>query len=146
MTADPGEMLRLGQEILAAQPFSRLLGAEMTAFGQGRAVLRLGIIPAHHQQFGMVHGGVLAYLADNALTFAGASELGPAVLTGGLTITYLRPATEGVLEARARVVETTRRQAVCSVDVVVLTDEGGETVCAVGQGTVIATRSAGDSR
>lgn len=102
---DPDARLDLARTILAAQPFSRLLGTEITAFGDGHAVLRLAIGDDHRQQFGLVHGGVHAYLADNALTFAAGSVLGPSVLTETVSVTYLRAARNGVLEARAHVTE-----------------------------------------
>ncbi|MBT2492876.1 PaaI family thioesterase [Streptomyces sp. ISL-96] len=63
-----------------------------------------------------MHGGVLAYAADNALTFAGGAALGPAVPTGGFSIQYVRPATGATLIARAVVVHGGHRQAVCRCD------------------------------
>ena len=78
--------LELAEKILAAQPFSVLLGARVTAFGDGGATLELDIRPDLQQQNGFLHGGVLGYAADNAITFAGGSALGPEVLTGGFTI------------------------------------------------------------
>jgi uncharacterized protein (TIGR00369 family) len=69
------------------------------------------VVPALLQQNGFVHGGVLAYLADNCLTYAGGSVLGP-VLTSEFKINYLRPVTEaGRLVAVATVVGSGRTQA-----------------------------------
>src|SRR5690606_27211083 len=78
--------------VLDAQPFAELVGTRLLAFGDGAATLEVPIRPQLHQQFGYVHGGVLAYLADNALTFAAGTVLGANVLTGGFSVTYLRPA------------------------------------------------------
>jgi len=72
------ELFRLGQQALADQPFSRLLGASLTALHSGYAEITVPITPELHQQHGFVQGGVLSYAADNALTFAGGSVLGPA--------------------------------------------------------------------
>src|SRR5215469_10597186 len=69
--------LSLARQVLAAQPFSALLGAEITQFGDGEAELRIAVSDKLRQQHGFVHGGVLSYAADNALTFAGGSALGP---------------------------------------------------------------------
>jgi hypothetical protein len=69
------DLLAFGRRILAEQPFSILLGAELTAFEPGRAELRLPVRHELKQQYGFVHGGVLSYLADNALTYAGGSAL-----------------------------------------------------------------------
>ena len=129
------------QEVLTAQPFSRLLGARLVEFADGVAELRLDVRDDLRQQFGFVHGGVLAYLVDNAVTFAAGTALGPAVLTGGFTINHLAPGQGRELRARAYVVHATRRQAVCRCDVVSIDEEGAETPCATGQGTVIARSS-----
>jgi acyl-coenzyme A thioesterase PaaI-like protein len=43
------------------------------------------------QQSGSPHGGVLAYAADNALTFAAGTVVGARPLTAGFTIDCLRP-------------------------------------------------------
>lgn len=137
MNEDP--TLALARQILAAQPFSGVVGAQVEAFGDGRAVLRLPIEDRHRQQYGLVHGGVYAYLADNALTFAAGSALGPSVLTSGFTITYVRGARDGVLLARARVVHHDARHAVCAVEIHVADDLGAERLCCVAQGTVLAT-------
>lgn len=85
--------LALAAKLLDAQPFSRLVGARLTAFGDGAATIEVDIRPELHQQNGFLHGGVLSYAADNALTFAGGTVLGAAVLTGGFSIQYVRPAT-----------------------------------------------------
>jgi acyl-coenzyme A thioesterase PaaI-like protein len=52
---------------LAAQPFSRLLGAQLNRFGPDGVELRVPVCPAHRQQHGFAHGGRLGYAADNAL-------------------------------------------------------------------------------
>jgi uncharacterized protein (TIGR00369 family) len=133
--------VELGNAVLAAQPFNGQVGARVTALARGTAVLEIPIGERHRQQYGVVHGGVLAYAADNALTFAGGSVLGPSVLTAGFTISYLRAARDGVLRARAVVVHSNARQAVCTAELYVVDPGGGETLCAVAQGTVVATRS-----
>ncbi|MGW9495898.1 PaaI family thioesterase [Streptomyces prasinus] len=136
MTASPGLDLAAAQQALDGQPFSRLLGARVTAFGDGGATLEIDVRAELHQQNGFLHGGVLSYAADNALTFAGGTALGPYVLTGGFSIQYLRPATGRTLRARAEVVHAGRR-AVVRCDLHTLDDDGTATLCAVAQGTVL---------
>jgi uncharacterized protein (TIGR00369 family) len=87
------------------------------------------------QQHDFVHGGVLSYLADNALTFAGGSVLGN-VVTSEFKINYLRPATSGErLVAVATVLSSGKTQAVCRCDV--FREAGAERVlCAAAQGTI----------
>lgn len=133
--------LRMAQKVLDSQPFSVLVGARITAFGDGAATLEIDSREELRQQSGFLHGGVLAYAADNALTFAAGTTLGPAVLTGGFSIQYLRPATGVSLVARAEVVHTGRRQAVARCDLSAVGQDGTETLCAVAQGTVLSATS-----
>ncbi|WP_438290900.1 PaaI family thioesterase [Streptomyces sp. HUAS TT7] len=141
-----GELdLESARGALASQPFSRLLDARITAFGDGGAVLELDIREELLQQNGFVHGGVLAYAADNALTFAAGTALGSAVLTSGFSIQYVRPATGRSLIARATVVHGGRRQATVRCDLFALDGDGREKLCAVAQGTVLSAVSTGPS-
>ncbi len=86
---------------------------------------------------------MLAYLVDNALTYAGGSvlpdpdsPLEASVLTSEFKINYLRPAHDGErLVAVATVVGSGRTQAVCRCDVFVEKD-GQRKLCAAAQGTI----------
>ena len=129
------DLLEFGRQALAAQPFSVLVGAELLSFTSGRAELRVPIAERLKQQYGFVHGGVIAYLADNALTFAGGSVLGPAVVSSEFKINYLRPGLGEALVARAEVVHYGKTQAVCRCDIFVL-KENQKILCATAQGTI----------
>jgi len=129
------DLLQFGKQALASQPFSVFVGAELTGFSPGWAELTIPITPQLKQQHGFVHGGVISYAADNALTFVGGSVLGPAVVTSEYKINYLRPAKGTALIARATVVYSSKTQAVCRCDVFVVS-EGKENLCAVAQGTI----------
>jgi len=129
------DLLQLGKQALASQPFSVFVGAELTGFSPGWAELTIPITPQLKQQHGFVHGGVISYAADNALTFVGGTVLGTAVVTSEYKINYLRPATGTALIARATVIYSSKTQAVCRCDVFVV-DEGEERLCAVSQGTI----------
>lgn len=128
-------MLAAGRRILASQPFSVFLGAELISFAEGRADLRIPVRAELLQQHGFVHGGVVSYAADNALTFAGGSALGTGVVTSEFKINYVRPARGDALVARASVVHAGRTQAVCRCDVFA-SEPGGERLCATAQGTI----------
>ena len=124
-----------GRRILASQPFSVLVAAELLRLGDGQAELRIPVRAELKQQHGFVHGGVISYAADNALTFAGGSALGTGVVTSEFKINYLRPARGASLVARAEVVHCGRTQAVCRCDI--FSSEGGsERLCATAQGTI----------
>jgi len=129
------EMLVMGRQILAAQPFSVFIGAHLTEFSAGKAELKIPIKHEHKQQHGFVHGGVISYAADNALTYVGGSVLGPAVVTSEFKINYVRPAMGDSIVARAAVIYQGKTQAVCRCDVYTVKD-GKENLCAVAQGTI----------
>jgi uncharacterized protein (TIGR00369 family) len=131
--------LEFARRGLAAQPFSELVGARVTEFGDGVAVLEIDNREDLRQQNGFLHGGVICYAADNALTFAAGSVLGPALLTSGLSIEYIRPAQGSVLRARATVVHAGRRKAVCRCEVSSVDDDGVEQTVAVAQGTIMSS-------
>jgi uncharacterized protein (TIGR00369 family) len=129
-----GDLLAFGRKVLAAQPFSVLLGAELTRFEPGSAELALAVRDALRQQHGFVHGGVVSHLADNCLTYAGGSVLGDCV-TSEYKINYLRPAIGQKLVARATVLSSGKRQAVCACQVFAV-DGGEEKLVAAAQGTI----------
>ena len=141
VTVSPEVFLAMGREVLASQPFSQLIGAELVVLSPGRCELHVPITDAVKQQHGFVHGGVLSYAADNALTYAGGTALRVPVVTSEFKINYLRPAIGERLIARAEAVHTGKSQAVCRCDVFVLKD-GVEKLCAVAQGTIAALPAA----
>jgi uncharacterized protein (TIGR00369 family) len=127
--------LELAQAVLKSQPFSVWLGAEITAFTPEHTELHLPIKDEFRQQNGLVHGGVLAYMVDNALTFAGGTVLGAQILTAEFKINYLRPAEGDRLIARGQVLHAGKRQAVCRCEVFTRTGQA-ETRVAAAQGTI----------
>jgi uncharacterized protein (TIGR00369 family) len=135
MTIDLGTF---AQGVFQAQPFSRFLGAELTDVGPDSAEIRIRNRPELQQQHGFVHGGVISYLADNALTFAGGLALRGDALTAEYKINYARPAIGDVVIARAKALATTRRQAVCQCSIYMLQeDEDVERLIAIAQGTIV---------
>jgi uncharacterized protein (TIGR00369 family) len=130
------DMLAIGQQILAAQGFSRLLGTEMTSYSAESTELRLPLRPELLQHNGFAHGGVVSYLADNALTYAGGAALGIGVLTAEYKINYVRPGVGRALVARAEVLYAGKSLATCRCDVFSVLDDGTEKLCATAQGTI----------
>ncbi len=141
MTASPTAlvseegMLNMGRAVLAAQPFSVLIGAELVSFSKGAVELQVPVSDKIRQQHGFVHGGVVSYAADNALTYAGGSVLQASVVTSEFKINYVRPAIGDILIARAKAVHVGKTQAVCTCEVFVRAD-GIEKLCAIAQGTI----------
>ena len=132
---DAATFLAMGREVLARQPFSVLLGAELAALSRGHCELSVTVTEKLIQQNGFAHGGVVSYLADNALTYAGGTALRVPVVTSEFKINYVRPAVGERLVARADAVHVGRSQAVCRCDVYAVRG-GDEKLCAVAQGTI----------
>jgi acyl-coenzyme A thioesterase PaaI-like protein len=110
------DLLRAGQQALKSQPFSALIGAKLTSLSEGKAVLEVPIREELLQQNGYVHGGVISYIADNALTFASGETL----------------------VARASMVNAGRRQAVCRCEVFTTGAGRKERFCAAARGTSVS--------
>ncbi len=134
--------LGVAQRVLASQPFSEYLGARLTRWDEEGVTLELDVRPELLQQHGFVHGGVLCYLADNAVTFAAGQAIGVDVLTASVNLHYLRPAKGETVIARASTQARTSSRAVAIVELFVAT-AGEEYLCAAGSGTVSAIRAAG---
>ncbi len=127
--------------MLTAQPFSRWLETEMLKLKSGYAELGLPLREEFNQQHGRPHGGVISYMADNALTFAGGSLFGDG-LTLEYKINYLKAAQGTRLIARAEVENAGEPVAVCSCRLFAVDAEGTETLFALAQGTIMAPAEA----
>src|SRR5579863_3800573 len=113
---------------LAAAELKRRLRTTNTAkqFGfvlakaePGRVVMRMRVDKRHMQVHGVVHGGVLAALADTAGGLASymACPRGTRVATIEMKINYLESVEGGIVEAEARVIRRGRHIAVVDCDV-----------------------------
>jgi 1,4-dihydroxy-2-naphthoyl-CoA hydrolase len=108
---DPDRDLRDG--------ISGYLGIRMVDVGPGWATAEMDVRDELVQRFGVLHGGVVAVLADQVL----GSAVYPVVPAGTWPATlefklnYLAPVRDGVLRATSRVVGMSSRTAVVQVDV-----------------------------
>jgi uncharacterized protein (TIGR00369 family) len=94
-------------------PLFAFLGARLVSAGNGTAELRLPVLPELAQGAGVVAGGILATLADEAMAHAVLSRLRSdrMAVTAEMNIRYLRPARPGdggELVARGAVVKSGR--------------------------------------
>ena len=122
--------------VLHSQPFSRLLGAELVSVTPEGVQLGLTVSEDLRQQYGMAHGGVIAYLADNSLTFAGGLALGGNVVTAQMNIHYLNPARGDRLLARAEIISLRGSSALTRCAVVELVAGAEETDIAFATGLI----------
>jgi uncharacterized protein (TIGR00369 family) len=97
-----------------------LLGFQVELVDKGRAVLRMDARPGHKQLHGVVHGGILATLADTAAAMAAYTAVPPgtAIATIELKINYLEPVPGGRVKAKARVLRAGRNFVVTECEIV----------------------------
>lgn len=133
----PLDLRAFARKVFERQPFTRYIGATLEDSGASTAVISIEVADHHLQQHGFVHGGVLSYLADNAITFAGGLAMKGNALTSEFKVNYVRPARGSKVIARASARNAGKRQAVCQCEIFVLAD-GEEKLCALAQGTVVA--------
>ena len=136
VTVSPEAFLAMGREVLARQPFSVLMGAQLNVLAPGQCELQVTVGEHLKQHNGFVHGGVISYLADNALTYAGGTALRVPVVTSEFKINYVRPAVGDRLVVRAQAEYVGKTQAVCRCEVYAVSAQG-EKLCAMAQGTIV---------
>jgi len=109
---------------VAAQGFTKLVGATLDGLAPGTCEMSVVKHPGVLQQYGMFHGGVTAFLVDNATTTAAATVMGndQLALTAEFKLNFLSPAVGDKLICRARVVRPGRTTSVVSADVYVVRD------------------------
>ena len=106
---------------IAAQGFMSHVGAELCELRRGLCTLVVDRRPELLQQHGLFHGGVTAFLVDNATTIAAATSRGQPALTAEYKLNLLSPATGERLICRARVIKPGRQVAVVAADVFCVT-------------------------
>jgi uncharacterized protein (TIGR00369 family) len=104
------------------QGFMNLVGAELSDLARGACTIAVERRPELLQQHGFFHGGVTAFLADNATTIAAATSRGQPALTAEYKLNLLSPAVGDKLICRARVIKPGRQVSVVAADVFCLTD------------------------
>jgi uncharacterized protein (TIGR00369 family) len=123
---------------LEAQGFTRLVGAEVVSVEPGVVVMAVNRRPELLQQAGLFHGGVIAYLIDNATTAAAATVIDRAtrtVITAEYKINLVSPSLGDRLSCRAEVVKPGRLLTVVEAKVFCRT-KGEEKLVAVALATI----------
>jgi len=89
---------------------TELFGFDVESVHDGRAIFRLDVRPKHKQIHGVVHGGILAALADTAAAIAAYTVIprGRELATLELNINYLEPVPGGRVKADAQVLRSGR--------------------------------------
>lgn len=111
-------MIRV-RESFERQGFMRSIGAVMESVEPGAVTISCGFSDHVTQQHGLVHGGVIASIADVACGYA-AMSLMPEdreVLTVEFKINFLKPARTDRIIAVAKIVNAGRTLTVCDAEV-----------------------------
>jgi uncharacterized protein (TIGR00369 family) len=89
---------------------TEMLGFDVESVHDGRAIFRLDVRPNHKQIHGVVHGGIIAALADTTAAIAAYTVVprGVELATLELKINYLEPVPGGSVKAHARVLRSGR--------------------------------------
>ena len=98
---------------------TELLGFDVESVHAGRAIFRLDVRPKHKQIHGVVHGGILAALADTTAAIAAYSAVprGTEIATVELKINYLEPVPGGKIRADAKVLKAGRNFVVTECEI-----------------------------
>jgi len=98
---------------------TELLGFDVESVQDGRAIFRLDVRPKHKQIHGVVHGGILAALADTTAAIAAYTVIprGTELATLELKINYLEPVPGGRVKADAKVLRAGRNFIVTECDI-----------------------------
>lgn len=93
-------------DAFALAPISQLVGLQVEPGGLGNTIVRLPVGQRMHNPMGVVHGGVIALLADAAMGIAFGRTLvdTSSFATMEMKVSYLRPVKESLLTATAKMV------------------------------------------
>jgi len=110
MPPDSEDWMRMEEQ--ARSTFWGTLGCEVESAEPGKAVVLLHCGEGHLNMAGLVHGGVLASLMDNAMGLAVLLAYpGELLVTAQLNIHYLASSTGGLLRCEASMVHRSKRTA-----------------------------------
>ena len=107
------------EKYLERQHFMKHIGFEVSEIEVGKVSGSLDLSTYHHQQTGLVHGGVIATVADIVAGFAAYTVVAADdhVLTGELKISYLRAARGQRLFALGWVIKSGKHINFCEAEV-----------------------------
>lgn len=116
---DPRDYLDYARSRVKLSKFSALMGFDVEKLYEGGAVLTVTTEDHHRQVHNVMHGGVIAALADTAAAIAAYTVVprGTEVVTIELKINYLLPVAGGKLTAEGKVLRAGRNFIVVECDV-----------------------------
>ncbi|HKV24360.1 MAG TPA: PaaI family thioesterase [Candidatus Acidoferrum sp.] len=96
-----------------------LLGLTLESLEKGRVVFSMRVKPRHKQIHGVVHGGILATVADTVAAIAAYTTVprGSEIATIEMKINFLEPVPGGRIKAEGRVLRTGRNFVVTECEI-----------------------------
>lgn len=131
------EVRPIVRKFIALQPFSTLVGVNVTVVEPGYIEMEVPFRKDLTQQHGFIHGGVVGYLADNSCGAAAGTVAGN-IVTQEYKINFLAPAVGEKIIAKASVIRAGKKQVVVRSDVYALKD-GEEKIIATALSTLMIT-------
>jgi uncharacterized protein (TIGR00369 family) len=112
-------VIALVRERMKKNSATQMLGFEIEHIAGGSARFAMEVKGKHRQFQGVVHGGILAALADTTAAIAAYSAVprGTEIATVELKINYLEPVAGGRIRAEARVLKAGRNFVVTECEI-----------------------------
>jgi uncharacterized protein (TIGR00369 family) len=112
-------IIELVRERMKENGATEMMGFVVEHVEQGRATFSLEVAAKHRQFQGVVHGGILAALADTTAAIAAYSAVprGTEIATVELKINYLEPVPGGKIRAEAKVLKAGRNFVVTECEI-----------------------------
>ena len=107
---ESGNLLQDLRDRLSASEFHTWAGMEVVEASAGEVTVAMDVLDRHVNLQGLVHGGMLAILADTAcgLSIRSAMEAGRLHVTTDMDIHYLAPARPGRIFGRGKAIKVGR--------------------------------------
>ena len=104
---------------LEEQHFMNLMGFDLDRIEPGLTEGHMDLEKKHHQQWGLLHGGVVATIADIVAGFAAYTLVPPDVhvVTGEIKISYFKPGIGDKVRAKGWVVKPGKKLSFCEAEV-----------------------------
>ncbi|MBN2373092.1 PaaI family thioesterase [bacterium] len=118
-------VLRCLSEELSREPFGKVFGFRLKKIDAGHAIVEMEVTEKLQNSIGIIHGGAIFSLMDQAFQAASNSH-GTIAVALNLNVTYFKsPQLGDILEAEAREVNLTRRTGAYAIEV---KDSGGSLI------------------
>jgi uncharacterized protein (TIGR00369 family) len=118
--AGPGDpRLRDVADRVERSVFHGWAGIRLVRAAPGEVQIELDVEGHHQNLLGIVHGGMIATVADTAMGLAMRTKLAPGTtqVTGTLHVTYLRPGRAGTITGLGRVVKAGHTMGAAEADI-----------------------------